>query len=132
MEEIYTFVQAYGMPSVQIDGNDVEAVYQAVREAAERARTGGGPSFIEGLTYRLAGHMAGDLETYRSAEEIELQRKSEPLNVVADRLKEHGVGQDEMDQIAASVEQQVQESVRFAEESPYPDRATAYTDVFVA
>jgi pyruvate dehydrogenase E1 component alpha subunit len=132
VEEIYTFVQAYGMPSVQIDGNDVEAVYQAVREAADRARTGGGPSFIEGLTYRLAGHMAGDLETYRSSEEIELQRKSEPLNVVADRLKERGVGQEELDQIAAGVEQQVQESIRFAEESPYPDRATAYTDVFVA
>ena len=48
MEEIYTFVRAYGMPSVQIDGNDVEAVYQAVKEAAGRARDGGGPSFIEG------------------------------------------------------------------------------------
>jgi acetoin:2,6-dichlorophenolindophenol oxidoreductase subunit alpha len=96
VQEIYTFVQAYGMPSVQIDGNDVEAVYQAVKEAADRARGGGGPSFIEGLTYRLAGHMAGDLETYRSAEEIELQRKTEPLNVVADRLEQQGVSKEEL------------------------------------
>ena len=131
VQEIYTFVQAYGMPSVQIDGNDVEAVYQGVREAADRARAGGGPSFIEGLTYRLAGHMAGDLETYRSSEEVELQRKSEPLNVVTDRLKGLGVAQAELDQMEASAELQIQEAVRFAEDSPFPDRAMAYTDVFV-
>jgi acetoin:2,6-dichlorophenolindophenol oxidoreductase subunit alpha len=131
VQEIYTFVQAYGMPSVQIDGNDVEAVYQAVKEAADRARSGGGPSFIEGLTYRLAGHMAGDLETYRSSEEIELQRKTEPLNVVADRLEQQGVSKEELEQLRADVEREVNEAVKFAEESPYPDRAETYTDVFV-
>ena len=68
------FAHAYGMKSVQIDGNDVEVVYDAVSEAAQRARAGEGPTFIEGMTYRLAGHMAGDLETYRTAEEIEAQR----------------------------------------------------------
>ena len=70
--ELYAFVQAYGMHSVQIDGNDVEVVYTAVSEAAERARAGEGPTYIEGLTYRLSGHMAGDLETYRSSEEIDM------------------------------------------------------------
>jgi acetoin:2,6-dichlorophenolindophenol oxidoreductase subunit alpha len=130
VQEIYTFVQAYGMPSMQIDGNDVEAVYQAVREAAERARAGGGPTFIEGLTYRLAGHMAGDLETYRSTEEIELQRKTEPLNVVADRLCARGVSETELAQVRSAIEQQVAEAVEFAVNSPWPDRAEAFTDVF--
>src|SRR5678816_4390740 len=64
-EEIYLFARGYNMESVQIDGNDVEVVYQAVHDAAERARSGEGPVFIEALTYRLAGHMAKDLETYR-------------------------------------------------------------------
>ena len=67
--------------------------------------------------------MAGDLETYRSAEEIELQRKSEPLNVVADRLEQQGVSKEELDQVRADVEHEVTEAVKFAEESPYPDRA---------
>ncbi len=74
MPEIYKWVEAYGMHSVQIDGNDVEVVYAAVTEAAERARKGEGPTFIEGITYRLAGHMAGDLETYRTSEEVDAAR----------------------------------------------------------
>ena len=94
-EELYRFVHAYGMTSVQIDGNDVEAVSQAISEAAERARAGEGPTFIEGLTYRLAGHMAGDLETYRTAEEIEEQRKREPLVLLAQRLGDAGVSEEE-------------------------------------
>ncbi|MCB0137237.1 MAG: thiamine pyrophosphate-dependent dehydrogenase E1 component subunit alpha, partial [Caldilineaceae bacterium] len=74
VSDIYMFARAYGMESVQIDGNDVEVVYDTVSKAAARARAGDGPTFIEGITYRLSGHMAGDLETYRSAEEIEMQR----------------------------------------------------------
>jgi TPP-dependent pyruvate/acetoin dehydrogenase alpha subunit len=130
-EEIFLFPRAYGMQSMQIDGNDVETVYQAVSEAAERARLGQGPTFIEGLTYRLAGHMAGDLETYRSSEEIDLQRSHEPIVVLRDRLVERGVGKDELAKIADDVEAQVREAVEFAENSPWPDPAQAYTDVFV-
>jgi len=131
-EEIFMFPKgAYGMASVQIDGNDVEQVYSAVKEAGERARAGDGPTFIEGLTYRLSGHMAGDLETYRSAEEIDLQRKHEPLVVLRDRLLERGVSQEELAQIREEVEAQVKEAVEFAENSPWPDPAEAYTDVFV-
>ena len=131
-EEIFLFPKgAYGMESIQIDGNDVEQVFSAVREAAERARAGEGPTFIEALTYRLAGHMAGDLETYRSAEEIDLQRKHEPLVVLRDRLLERGVSKAELAQIREEVEAQVKEAVEFAENSPWPDPAEAYTDVFV-
>jgi acetoin:2,6-dichlorophenolindophenol oxidoreductase subunit alpha len=131
-EEIFLFPKgAYGMESVQIDGNDVEQVFSAVREAAERARAGEGPTFIEALTYRLAGHMAGDLETYRSTEEIDLQRKHEPLVVLRARLLERGVSKEELAQIRDEVEAQLKEAVEFAENSPWPDPAEAYTDVFV-
>ena len=130
VEELYLFVRAYGMNSVQIDGNDVEVVYAAVNEAAGRARSGKGPTFIEGITYRLAGHMAGDLETYRSPAEIEAQRKYEPLVVLANRLLERGVGQDTLDKLRTEAGARVAEAVDYAENSPWPDLAEAYTDVF--
>ncbi|MEZ4864175.1 MAG: thiamine pyrophosphate-dependent dehydrogenase E1 component subunit alpha [Caldilineaceae bacterium] len=130
VDEIYKFVQVYGMESCQIDGNDVEAVYQTVREAAARARAGEGPTFIEGITYRLAGHMAGDLETYRKPEEIELQREYEPLNVLQRRLVERGVAEAQIGGIEAEVDGEVEEAVEFAQTSPWPDRAEAYTDVY--
>jgi len=129
-EEIYKFVHAYGMKSVQIDGNDVEVVYQAVSAAAARARAGEGPTFIEGITYRLAGHMAGDLETYRPAEEIEMQRQHEPLVVLADRLTALGVKASSLEDLQSQVEEEVGEAVAFAQNSPWPDKAEAYTDVF--
>lgn len=71
---------AYGMPTVQVDGNDVFAVYKAVAEARERAVGGGGPSFIEAVTYRLGDHTtADDARRYRSEEEVEAWRAKDPL-----------------------------------------------------
>jgi pyruvate dehydrogenase E1 component alpha subunit len=130
VSEIFNFVQAYGMYSVQIDGNDVEVVYATVKEAAERARRGEGPTFIEGVTYRLAGHMAGDLETYRSAEEIEMQKQYEPLAQLQNLLIERGAGAEELEKIRAAVEAEVEEAVEFAQNAPWPDIAEAYTDVY--
>jgi pyruvate dehydrogenase E1 component alpha subunit len=130
VEEIYLFARGYGMPSVQIDGNDVEIVYQTVREAAERARAGEGPTFIEALTYRLAGHMAKDLETYRTKEEVEAQRAHEPLVVLHDKLLDRGADEKTLEQIRTDVEKEVNEAVEFAQNSPWPAAAEAYTDVF--
>ena len=130
VEDLYRFPRAYGIESMQIDGNDVEVVHAAVTLAAERARAGEGPTFIEALTYRLAGHMAGDLETYRTEEEKERQRQHEPLIVLRAKLLEREVAQEELAAIQAQVEAQVQEAVAFAEGSPWPDIAQAYTDVF--
>lgn len=129
-ESLYKFVQAYGMHSVQIDGNDVEVVYQAVSEAAKRARDGEGPVFIEGLTYRLAGHMAKDLETYRSKEEIEAQRQHEPLVILEQKLIERDASKETLEQIRTEVEEEVAQAVEAALNSPWPDVAEAYTDVY--
>lgn len=128
--EFYLFARAYGMESVQIDGNDAEVVHAAVTLAAERARTGGGPTFIEGITYRLAGHMAGDLETYRSAEEIEEQRSHDPMLVLRNKLLDRGTSENDISEFDAAVAKTVAEAIAFAEASPWPDPAEAYTDVY--
>lgn len=130
VENIYMFARAYGMRSVQINGNDVEDVYTAVKEAADRARAGEGPTFIEGITYRLAGHMAGDLETYRSAEEIEEQRNYEPLVNLEQKLLSRGVDPAALEAIRAEVEVEVETAVDFAQNSPWPELDEAYTDVY--
>ncbi|MDE0631915.1 MAG: thiamine pyrophosphate-dependent dehydrogenase E1 component subunit alpha [Caldilineaceae bacterium] len=130
IEDIFLFPRAYGMATVQIDGNDVEVVHAAVSEAAERARTGSGPTFIEGITYRLAGHMAGDLETYRPPEEVERQQTYEPLTVLRRKLRARGVDEDQIAEIDEEVDENVDEAVAFAENSPWPDTSETYLDVF--
>lgn len=130
VDELYMFVRGYGMNSVQIDGNNVEMVYAAVSEAAERARAGEGPTYIEGITYRLAGHMANDLETYRTEEEVDKHRKNEPVVVLRTLLEKRGVDDVELTEIADSVEREVHEAVEFAENSPWPELAEAYMDVY--
>jgi len=128
--DIYMFARSYGMETLQIDGNDVEVVYHAISEAAARARRGEGPTFIEGITYRLAGHMAGDLETYRTSEEIDAQREHEPLVVLQNKLLNRGVEEDTLAQIRHAVDDEVAEAVEFAQNSPWPDAAEAYTEVY--
>ncbi|MCB9162144.1 MAG: thiamine pyrophosphate-dependent dehydrogenase E1 component subunit alpha [Caldilineaceae bacterium] len=130
VENIYMFARAYGMRSMQINGNDVEDVYTAIKQAADRARAGEGPTFIEGITYRLAGHMAGDLETYRSPEEIEEQRNYEPLVNLEQKLLDRGADPADLEAIRADVEGEVEEAVEFAQESPWPELDEAYTDVY--
>ncbi len=132
VEHIYQFAQAYGMRSMQIDGNDVEAVYRAVSTAAAHGRAGEGPTFIEGITYRLAGHMAGDLETYRDKEEIEMQRAHEPMVVLREKLIDRGVAESQIGGIEAEVDGDVEEATEFAQNSPWPDLSEAYTDVYAA
>jgi pyruvate dehydrogenase E1 component alpha subunit len=130
VNDIYQFVRAYGMQSLQIDGNDVEAVYEAVGQAAEHARDDRGPVYIEGITYRLAGHMAKDLETYRTKEEIQRQRAHEPLVVLRTKLLAGGVSDSALEKIRTAVEAEVAAAVEFAQNSPWPKASEAYTDVY--
>lgn len=130
VEKLYEFVRAYGMNSVQIDGNDVEVVHAAVTEAAERARAGEGPTYIEALTYRLAGHMANDLETYRTEEEVDAQRQHEPVAVLRNKLLDRGVEEETIDTVASEVDDELASAVEKAEASPWPEIGEAYTDVY--
>lgn len=132
VSNIYEKAAAYRMPAVQIDGNDIEVVYDTVRQAAERARSGEGPQMIEALTYRLRGHSMGDPQRYRSKEEVEKRRLYEPIGRFEQRLLDLGlVTENEIQQLWSRVEAVVEQAVRFADESPFPDPSELYTDILV-
>ncbi|MCO6451769.1 MAG: thiamine pyrophosphate-dependent dehydrogenase E1 component subunit alpha [Caldilineales bacterium] len=113
--------EGFGIPSMIIDGYDVIETFEKTAEAVERARSGGGPTFIEASTYRLFGHMVGDNEPYRTKEEVEEWRKRDPITTFPQRLvSEFGVKQSDIDRIKAEVEAEIAEIARFALESPWP------------
>jgi pyruvate dehydrogenase E1 component alpha subunit len=109
---------AYGMPGIQVDGNDVLAVYAAAKEAAERARAGGGPTLIECVTYRVMMHTtADDPSRYRSNEEVELWKKKDPLVRFENYLREKGVmDSTSRQEIEAGVLDQIQSGINRAEQ----------------
>ncbi len=88
--ETHKRAAAFGFESLQIDGNDVELVYNTVEQAAAKVRSGGGPIYIEAMTYRLWGHMMGDPEVYRTKEEVSNARENEPILRLGRRLFELG------------------------------------------
>lgn len=118
----------YGMEGITIDGNNVFEVYETSKKAVDKARAGGGPTLIECMTYRWQGHHVGDPGDYRPEEEVALWKAKEPLGVLEamDLLTT-----EEIKEIKESVEKEIQEACKFAEESPYPPEAEAYNDVFV-
>ncbi|MFO8037381.1 MAG: pyruvate dehydrogenase (acetyl-transferring) E1 component subunit alpha [Anaerolineales bacterium] len=108
---------AYGIPGLQVDGNDILAVYAAAQEAVQRARGGGGPTFIECVTYRLSVHTTADDPTkYRDEEEVEMWQKRDPLPRFQKYLKEKGLLMDEdIEALEEEVKGQIQEAVDAAE-----------------
>jgi TPP-dependent pyruvate/acetoin dehydrogenase alpha subunit len=122
--------EGFGLASVSVDGQDIAAVYRAVQDAAARARSGGGASFIEARTYRYEGHNTGQIITYRTDDEVADWRLRDPINRFSAALVAAGVIADgdvaELDRIAT---QQIDDAVAFAEASPFPDLATASTNV---
>jgi len=123
--------EAYGLRGLAVDGNDVEAVYQAAGEAIARGRRREGPTLIEARTYRLCGHSRSDPRTYRSRNEEAAWEARDPIPGLAGRLKALGLATDES---LAAVEEEVKatidEAVAFAEESPAPDPADTLAHVF--
>lgn len=122
---------SYGMPGVSVDGNDVEAVYEAASSAVDRGRAGGGPTLIECVTYRWRGHFEGDPQPYRTQEEVEEWKTRDPLINARRRLREAGLLDDEGEEaIRTEVKGQVQAAVDFAEAAPAPAPESALEDVF--
>lgn len=123
---------AYDMPSKPVDGLTVEAVHEAVEEAAERARRGDGPTLLEMKTYRYRGHSMSDAQTYRTKEEVKEYQKYDPIEKVIVTLKENGWIDDAgIEAMEEKVKAIVDESVKFAEESPFPEPEDLYRDVYV-
>jgi pyruvate dehydrogenase E1 component alpha subunit len=108
----------YGMARDRFDGHDVLAVRDRIAKAVAHARGGGGPTLIEIRTYRFRGHSMSDPGKYRTSEEVEERKqKHDPLRVARQRLLETGVTEDELGRVDAEVEDEVQDAVRYADES---------------
>jgi pyruvate dehydrogenase E1 component alpha subunit len=130
--DLYKLGLAYDMPSGPVDGMSCEAVHEAMEEAVNRARKGGGPTLLEMKTYRYKGHSMSDPAKYRTKEELEDFKLKDPIEIVLTEIKKKKYATDaEIEAIEDKVKQLVEESVRFAEESSYPETEELYRDVYV-
>lgn len=129
--DIYKIGQAFDMPSKPVNGMSVEAMHEAIEEAATRARNGEGPTFLEVRTYRYRGHSMSDPAKYRTKEELEEYKLQDPIERVKQTLLDNKwMTEQQLEEVEAKVEQVVNESVEFAENSPYPPAGEIYNDVY--
>ncbi len=132
VKDVYRMACAYGMPSRAVDGNDFVEVCRAAGAAVERARRGEGPSLIECKTYRIYGHSLGDMNVYRTKEDIDAWRApdKDPLLRLESLLESNGLlDAERRDAMHAEIKQMMEEAVEFAKSSPYPEADALYEDV---
>jgi pyruvate dehydrogenase E1 component alpha subunit len=129
--QLVTLGKAYEMPSESVDAMQCEPVHNAIEKAAERARTGGGPTFLELCTYRYKGHSMSDPAKYRTKEEVEAYKKLDPIETTLDTiLKKKYATQAQIDEINAKIEKEIADCVAFAEASPFPENSELYKDIY--
>ncbi len=125
--------QGYGMPSARVDGMNVLEVYEKTKEMLEAIRGGGGPMFLEAVTYRFRGHSMGDPERYRKQEEVHKWQENDPIGIYRRNLTEMGIATaeelDAQDDEAFAI---VDKSVEFAENSPEPTPDQLFEDIYVS
>lgn len=130
--DIYKLADAFEMPADSVDGMKPEDVHHAVLRAVNRAREKGGPTLLEIKTYRYKGHSMSDPQKYRTKEELEEYKEKDPIEHVAKVLTEqYKLTEAELEVIQNRVQNEVDESVQFAEESPWPDESELLKDVYV-
>ena len=134
-ENISDRAASYAIPGVLVDGQDVLAMHEAVSHAVERARSGQGPSLIEGRTYRYYDHSLGMNRivraSYRSDEEMEHWKQRDPIDIHKTLLLSQDIApQAEIDQMEDEIKKQINDAVEFARESPYPDPSELFDDMF--
>lgn len=131
VEDISVKAQAYGIPGITVDGNDVVAVYRVAHEAIARARQGRGPTLIECKTYRWYGHSEIDPAKYRDPEEVERWKAKDPILNMEKYLTRKGLFTTESKQkIAESFNKELDAAIEFAEKSPYPEGVEALDHVY--
>lgn len=122
---------SYEMPSQSVNGMSPEAVHEAVEEAVARARRGDGPTLLDIRTYRYKGHSMSDPQKYRSKDEINEWIEKDPILHCLDVIKENAwMTEEEIAEVDVWVKKEVQESIEFAENSPYPDASEIFEDVY--
>ncbi len=123
--------KAYGFPGITIDGNDLLLVYSTVKAAIDKARSGGGPTLIECLTYRWYGHSEIDPANYRDPQEVEHWKKRDPVALYEKHLDKAGImSASEREKVKAEIEAELEEAIAIAESSPHPQAEDAYDDVY--
>ena len=135
VEHVADRAEAYNMPGVHVDGQDVIAMYEATTEAVRRGRAGEGPTLIEGLTYRFDEHSLGlgrvRRGAYREEEEIEQWKERDPIVLFTDQVVSSGaITQEECDAISDEERLKVDQSVEFARNSPYPEPEDLFEDMW--
>lgn len=126
------YAETNGVPGAVVDGNDVRAVYEAAKEAVERARAGEGPTLIECKTYRCQGHSTSDSGlAYRSEEEIETWRKKDPVDRFRKVLLKEGIlTEKEEERMRKDLEVEAEKAMEFALNAPIPEPEELFEDLF--
>ena len=133
VERLEQKAQGFGLPGVTVDGNDVLGMYEAVHQAAERARRGNGPTLLVAETYRIEGHTVGDPLTYRPKGEAEAWKSPErhPISRFGRYLvSEMDVSEEELAALRQKAENEIEDAVAFAVNSPAPKIETLWEDVY--
>jgi hypothetical protein len=124
--------QGFGVPGTRCDGMDVLDVHDVVTKALRCAREDRKPQLVEAVTYRFRGHSMADPEEYRTKDEVEEWRERDPIQAFAKRLQDEDViSKDQFEELDEKAIEAVDEAVRFADESPFPDLDSLYDDVYV-
>lgn len=132
IKDIYKLGHAYEMPSEAIEGMKPEVVHEAFAKAAAHIRAGKGPYFLEIKTYRYKGHSVSDPGNYRTREELKSYMELDPVKVTEKNILEHKYAtEEEIAEIKAKIKAEINEAVKFAEESPWPDAQELYTDNYM-
>ena len=132
IKDIHRLGDGFGMPNEAVDGMSPEAVHEAISRAANHIRSGKGPYFLEIKTYRYKGHSVSDPAKYRTKEEVKNYKEKDPVKVTEKKMLDEGiVSEDEIKAIKEKVKRIIQESLKFAEESPFPDAKELYTDNYL-
>lgn len=130
--DIYRLADGYDMPGDSVDGMSCEEVHRAIERAVKRAREGDGPTFLEIKTYRYRGHSMSDPAKYRSKDEVEEYKEKDPITEVLNVIQTNNWATEaEIEAINEKVRVEVEESVQFAEESPWPSDDELYKDIYV-
>ncbi len=133
--DLFERAASYDMPGVVVDGQDVVAVRKAMDDAVRRARTDSAPTLLEVRTYRYVGHSMSDAAhgTYRTKDEVDEYQARDPILVLASRMREAGaLDEAGMESIEKDVMAEVEDALKFADESPEPDPRELWTDVYAS
>jgi pyruvate dehydrogenase E1 component alpha subunit len=129
---MYTFGEFFGMLSFEVDGMDVTGFHRGLERALAHARAGKGPVLMETNTYRYKGHSMSDPQKYRTKEELENYKNLDPISKLADFLIDSGIQAEEsLAQMEVEIRDEIEDAVKFAEDSPLPDHSELYKDVYM-